>query len=154
MLNLNIKVQNVSVEQNAPINVFYKVFAPDTTGRMIPTLIRNSENSKAKDTFIKLLAKSKSLILNITAQVNDKWIQLTPQSTLTFQKVSQEELKDDVSEIVRQIMSQIAQDENKDLYERISIDLIATNEDTNIKLQEPEVIQTQVNEEDDESFLF
>ena len=154
MLNLNIQVPSVKVEQQAPINVFYKVFAPNPTGRMVPTLIRNSENSKAKDTFISLLAKSKSLILNITAQVNDKWVQLAPQSTLTFSKVSQDELKDDISDIVRQVMSQIAQDENKDLYDRISIDLIATNEDTNIKLQEPEVIQTQVNEEDDESFLF
>ena len=136
MLNLNIQVQNVSVEQNAPINVFYKVFAPNHTGRMVPTLIRNSENSKAKDTFISLLAKSKSLILNITAQVNDKWVQLAPQSTLTFSKVSQDKLKDDVSNIVKQVMSQIAQDENKDLYDRISIDLIAKNEDADIKLQE------------------
>ena len=136
MLNLNIQVQNVSVEQNAPINVFYKVFAPNPVGRMVPTLIRNSENSKAKDTFISLLAKSKSLILNITAQVNDKWVQLAPQSTLTFSKVSQDKLKDDVSNIVKQVMSQIAQDENKDLYDRISIDLIAKNEDADIKLQE------------------
>ena len=151
MLNLNIQVQNVQVEQQAPINVFYKVFAPDTTGRMIPTLIRNSENSKAKDTFISLLAKSKSLILNITAQVNDKWVQLTPQTTLTFtKKISQDELKNNVSDIVKQVMSQIAHDSDIDLYDRISIDLIATNEDTNIKLQEPEAIQ----EEDDESFLF
>ena len=148
MLNLNLNIQNVQVEQKAPINVFYKVFAPDTTGRMVPTLIRNSENSKAKDTFVSLLAKSKSLILNITAQVNDKWIQLTPQTILTFTKVSKDELKDDVSEIVRQVMSQIAQDDNSDLYERISIDLIATNEDTNITLP------TEVNEEDDESIPF
>ena len=150
MLNLNIQVQNVQVEQQAPINVFYKVFAPNPTGRMVPTLIRNSEKVKAKDAFISLLAKSKSLILNITAQIDDKWVQLTPQSVLTFSKVSQDELKDNVSDIVRQVMSQIAQDDNRDLYERISIDLICTNEDTNIKLQEPEVIQ----EEDDESFLF
>ena len=152
MLNLNIQVPSVRVEQQAPINVFYKVFAPDTTGRMIPTLIRNSENSKAKDTFVSLLAKSKSLILNITAQVNDKWIQLAPQSTLTFSKVSQDELKEDVSEIVRQVMSQISHDENKDLYERISIDLIATT----TKLQEPETIQeiAEIKEEDDESFPF
>ena len=152
MLNLNIQVQNVQVEQQAPINVFYKVFLPDTTGRMIPTLIRNSENSKAKDTFVSLLAKSKSLILNITAQIDNKWIQLAPQSTLTFSKVSQDELKEDVSEIVRQVMSQISQDENKDLYERISIDLIATT----TKLQEPETIQeiAEIQEEDDESFPF
>ena len=152
MLNLNLNIQNVQVEQQAPINVFYKVFAPDTTGRMIPTLIRNSENSKAKDTFVSLLAKSKSLILNITAQIDNKWIQLAPQSTLTFSKVSQDELKEDVSEIVRQVMSQISQDENKDLYERISIDLIATT----TKLQEPETIQeiAEIQEEDDESFPF
>ena len=147
MLNLNLNIQNVQVEQQAPINVFYKVFAPDTTGRMVPTLIRNSGNSKAKDTFVSLLAKSKSLILNITAQVDDKWIQLAPQSTLTFTEVS----KDDVSEVIRQVMSQIAQqDENKDLYDRISIDLIAKNEDADIKLQEI----AEINEEDDESFLF
>ena len=135
MLNLNIQVQNVSVEQQAPINVFYKVFAPNPVGRMVPTLIRNSENSKAKDTFISLLAKSKSLILNITAQVNDKWIQLTPQTTLTFtKKISQDKLKDSVSDIVRQVMSQIAQDENRDIYDRISIDLIAANDDELIDL--------------------
>ena len=156
MLNLNIQVPNVQVEQQAPISVFYKVFAPDTTGRMIPTLIRNSGTSRAKDTFISFLSKSRSLILNITAQIDNKWIQLAPQSTLTFTKVSQDKLKDDVSDIVRQVMSQIAQDDNRDLYERISIDLIATNEDTNIKLQEPEAIQeiSEVNEEDDESFPF
>ena len=150
MLNLNIQVQNVRVEQQAPINVFYKVFAPNPIGKMVPTLIRNSGNVKAKDTFISLLAKSKSLILNITAQVNDKWVQLTPQSVLTFSKVSQDELKDNVSDIVRQVMSQIAQDENLDLYERISIDLIAKNEDADIKLQEI----AEIKEEDDESFLF
>ena len=150
MLNLNIQVQNVSVEQQAPINVFYKVFAPNPTGRMVPTLIRNSEKVKAKDAFISLLAKSKSLILNITAQIDDKWVQLTPQSVLTFSKVSQDELKDNVSDIVRQVMSQIAQDENKDLYDRISIDLIAKNEDADIKLQEI----AEIKEEDDESFLF
>ena len=136
MLNLNIQVQNVQVEQQAPINVFYKVFAPNSDGRMVPTLIRNSENSKAKDTFVSLLAKSKSLILNITAQIGDKWVQLTPQSVLTFtKKVSQDKLKDNVSDIVKQVMSQIAQYDDRDLYERISIDLIVTNEDTNIKLQ-------------------
>ena len=150
MLNLNLNIQNVQVEQQAPINVFYKVFAPNPVGRMVPTLIRNSENSKAKDTFVSLLAKSKSLILNITAQIDDKWVQLTPQSVLTFSKVSQDELKDNVSDIVRQVMSQIAQDSDMDLYDRISIDLIAKNEDTNIKLQESEVIQ----EEDDESIPF
>ena len=150
MLNLNIQVQNVQVEQQAPINVFYKVFAPNPTGRMVPTLIRNSENSKAKDTFVSLLAKSKSLILNITAQIDNKWVQLTPQSVLTFSKVSQDELKDNVSDIVRQVMSQIAQDENKDLYDRISIDLIAKNEDADIKLQEI----AEIKEEDDESFPF
>lgn len=150
MLNLNIQVQNVSVEQQAPINVFYKVFAPNPTGRMVPTLIRNSEKVKAKDAFISLLAKSKSLILNITAQIDDKWVQLTPQSVLTFSKVSQDELKDNVSDIVRQVMSQIAQDENKDLYDRISIDLIAKNEDADIKLQEI----AEIKEDDDESFLF
>ena len=148
MLNLNIQVQNVQVEQQAPINVFYKVFAPNPTGRMVPTLIRNSENSKAKDTFVSLLAKSKSLILNITAQIDNKWVQLTPQSVLTFSKVSQDELKDNVSDIVRQVMSQIAQDGDIDLYDRISIDLIAKNEDTDITLQ------TGVNEEDDESIPF
>ena len=150
MLNLNIQVQNVSVEQQAPINVFYKVFAPNPVGRMVPTLIRNSENSKAKDTFVSLLAKSKSLILNITAQIDDKWVQLTPQSVLTFSKVSQDELKDNVSDIVRQVMSQIAQDGDIDLYDRISIDLIAKNEDADIKLQEI----AEIKEEDDESFLF
>lgn len=136
MLNLNIQVQGVQVEQNAPINVFYKVFAPNSIGRMVPTLIRNTEKTKAKDTFVSLLAKSKSLILNITGQLDDKWIQLTPQSVLTFQKSSQEELKDEVSEIVRQIMSQISRDDNIDLYERISIDLIAKNDDTSLELQE------------------
>ena len=147
MLNLNLNIQNVQVEQQAPINVFYKVFAPDTTGRMVPTLIRNSGNSKAKDTFVSLLAKSKSLILNITAQVDDKWIQLAPQSTLTFTEVS----KDDVSEVIRQVMSQIAQqDENKDLYDRISIDLIAKNDNANIVLQEI----AEIKEEDDESIPF
>ena len=150
MLNLNIQVQNVQVEQQAPINVFYKVFAPDTTGRMIPTLIRNSGKVKAKDTFISFLSKSRSLILNITAQIDDKWVQLTPQSVLTFSKVSQDELKDDVSNIVRQVMSQIAQDSDMDLYNRISIDLIAKNEDADIKLQEI----AEIKEEDDESFLF
>ena len=150
MLNLNIQVQNVQVEQQAPINVFYKVFAPNPTGRMVPTLIRNSENSKAKDTFVSLLAKSKSLILNITAQIDNKWVQLTPQSVLTFSKVSQDELKDNVSDIVRQVMSQIAQDGDIDLYDRISIDLIAKNEDADIKLQEI----AEIKEEDDESFPF
>lgn len=150
MLNLNIQVQNVQVEQQAPINVFYKVFAPNPTGRMVPTLIRNSENSKAKDTFVSLLAKSKSLILNITAQIDDKWVQLTPQSVLTFSKVSQDELKENVSNIVRQVMSQIAQDGDIDLYDRISIDLIAKNEDADIKLQEI----AEIKEEDDESFPF
>lgn len=149
MLNLNIQVQNVQVEQQAPINVFYKVFAPNPVGRMVPTLIRNSEKMKAKDTFVSLLAKSRSLILNITAQVNDKWVQLTPQSVLTFSKSSQDELKNEVSEIVRQIMSQISKDENNDLYERISIDLIAKNDDTSLELQEVSEIS-----EDDESFLF
>ena len=150
MLNLNIQVQNVQVEQQAPINVFYKVFAPDATGRMIPTLIRNSRTSKAKDTFISLLAKSKSMILNVTAQVaDDKWIQLAPQSTLTFtKKLSKDKLKDDVTDIVKQVMSQIAQDDNRDLYERISIDLIATNEDTNIQLEKPKTTSTiEVNDE-------
>ena len=66
MLNLNLNVQGVKVEQNAPINVFYKVFAPASDGRMVPTLIRNTEKTKAKDTFVSLLSKSKSLILNIT----------------------------------------------------------------------------------------
>ena len=151
MLNLNIQVQNVQVEQQAPINVFYKVFAPDTTGRMIPTLIRNSGASRAKDTFISFLSKSRSLILNITAQIADgKWIQLAPQSTLTFtKKASQDKLKDDVSDIVRQVMSQIAQDDNCDLYERISIDLIAINKDIDI-LQEV----AEINKEDDESIPF
>ena len=150
MLNLNIQVQNVSVEQQAPINVFYKVFAPNHTGRMVPTLIRNSENSKAKDTFVSLLAKSKSLILNITAQIDDKWVQLTPQSVLTFSKVSQDELKDNVSDIVKQVMSQISKDSDIDLYDRISLDLIVKNEDADIKLQEI----AEIKEEDDESFLF
>lgn len=154
MLNLNIQVQNVQVEQQAPINVFYKVFAPASDGRMVPTLIRNSGTLKAKDAFISFLSKSRSLILNITAQVDDKWVHLAPQSTLTFSKVSQDELKNNVSDIVKQIMSQIAQDENKDLYERISIDLIITNEDRNIKLQEPEAIQEVTEVNDDESFPF
>ena len=136
MLNLNIQVQNVQVEQQAPINVFYKVFAPNHTGRMVPTLIRNSGNSRAKDIFVSLLAKSKSLILNITAQMDDKWIQLAPQTVLTFSKVSNEELKENVSDIVRQVMSQIAHDSDIDLYDRISIDLISKNEDANIRLQE------------------
>lgn len=158
MLDLNIQVSGVQVEQQAPISVFYKVFAPSSDGRMIPTLIRNSGTSRAKDTFISFLSKSRSLILNITAQIaDDKWIQLAPQSKLTFeQKLSRDKLKDDVSDIVRQVMSQIAQQDDRDLYERISIDLIATNENTNIKLQEPEAIQevTEVNEEDSESFPF
>ena len=147
MLNLNIQVPNITVEQQAPINVFYKVFAPNPVGRMVPTLIRNSGTSRAKDTFISFISKSKSLILNVTAQIADgKWIQLTPQTTLTFQKkVSQDKLKDNVSDIVRQVMSQIAQDENRDLYERISIDLIATNTDIDINLQEVSEIK-----EDDE----
>ena len=136
MLNLNIQVQNVQVEQQAPINVFYKVFAPNHTGRMVPTLIRNSGNSRAKDIFVSLLAKSKSLILNITAQMDDKWIQLAPQTVLTFSKVSNEELKENVSDIVRQVMSQIAHDSDIDLYDQISIDLIAKNEDANIRLKE------------------
>lgn len=146
MLNLNIQVQNVQVEQQAPINIFYKVFAPDTTGRMVPTLIRNSGASKAKDIFVSLLAESKSLILNITAQIDDRWIQLAPQSKLTFANKAKDKLKDDVSDIVRQVMSQIAQDSNVDLYEKISVDLIATNQDPNIQLQEPEI--QEVNEED------
>lgn len=158
MLNLNIQVQNVQVEQQAPISVYYKVFAPTSDGRMVPTLIRNSGTSRAKDTFISLLSKSRSLILNITAQItDDKWIQLAPQSTLTFtKKVSQDKLRNDVSDIVKQVMHQIAQDDNHDLYEKISIDLIATNKDTNIKLQESESTQevTEINEEDDESFPF
>lgn len=152
MLNLNIQVQNVQVEQQAPINVFYKVFAPNPVGRMVPTLIRNSGTSRAKDTFISFLSKSRSLILNITAQIaDDKWIQLAPQSTLTFtKKVSQDKLKDDVSDIVRQVMSQITQDDNCDLYEKISIDLIAVNKDVDIKLQEV----AEINEEDNEIIPF
>lgn len=146
MLNLNIQVQNVQVEQQAPISVFYKVFAPNPVGRMVPTLIRNSGTSKAKDIFVSLLAESKSLILNITAQVDDRWIQLAPQSKLTFANKAKDKLKDDVSDIVRQVMSQIAQDSNVDLYEKISVDLIATNQDPNIQLQEPEI--QEVNEED------
>lgn len=138
MFTLNIKVQGVRMEQQAPINVFYKVFAPTSDGRMVPTLIRNTQTSKAKDTFISLLAKSKSLILNITGQLDDRWVQLTPQSVLTFSKVSKDQLKENVSDIVRQIMSQISKDENNDLYSKISVDLIATNEDTNIQLQEPD----------------
>lgn len=154
MLNLNIQVSGVKVEQQAPINIFYKVFAPNPIGRMVPTLIRNSGEMKAKDTFVALLSKSKSLILNITAQLDDKWIQLVPQSVLTFEKSSRDELKEEVSEIVKQVMSQIAQDDNRDLYERISIDLIATNEDTNIKLQESESTKEITEVEDDESFPF
>lgn len=149
MLNLNIQVSGVTVEQQAPINIYYKVFAPTSDGRMVPTLIRNEGAYKAKDRFLFLLSKSRSLILNITAQVNDKWIQLVPQSVLTFKNPGH--LKDDVSDIVKQIMSQISNDDNMDLYEKISIDLIATNKDTNIKLQEQ---NQEVNEEDDESITF
>lgn len=154
MLTLNLNIPNVQVEQQAPINVYYKVFAPNPMGRMVPTLIRNTEKTKAKDTFVSLLSKSKSLILNITAQLDDKWVQVAPQSVLTFSKSSQDELKDDVSDIIKQIMSQISKDDNCDLYEKISIDLIATNEDTSIKLQESESTQEISEVDDDESFPF
>lgn len=153
MFSLNLNVQGVKVEQQAPISVFYKVFAPNPVGRMVPTLIRNSGTYKAKDTFVSLLSKSKSLILNITAQLDDKWIQLVPQSVLTFSTSSKNELKEEVSEIVRQIMSQISQEDNIDLYEKISIDLIATNKDTDIKLQEQDQEVSEISE-DDESFPF
>lgn len=153
MLNLNIQVQGVTVEQQAPINIFYKVFAPNFEGRMVPTLIRNEGAYKAKDRFLFLLSKSRSLILNVTAQIaDDKWVQLAPQATLTFK--NQGSLKDDVSDIVRQIMTQIANDSNRDLYEKVSIDLIAVNKDTDIKLQEPEAIQEVSEVNDDESFPF
>lgn len=149
MLNLHIQVPGVEVEQQAPINVFYKVFAPNPTGRMVPTLIRNEGTSKAKDRFLFLLSKSRSLILNVTAQIaDDKWVQVAPQATLTFE--NRGTLKDDVSDIVKQIMSQIAQDENRDLYNRVSIDLIAINKDVGINLQEV----AEINEEDDESIPF
>ena len=146
MLNLNIQVPNVQVEQQAPISVYYKVFAPDTTGRMVPTLIRNTEDYKAKDRFLFLLSKSRSLILNITASVDNKWVQLASQTKLTF--TNKGKLKDDVSHIIKQVMSQIANDSHHDLYEKISIDLIAVNTDANIKLQ------SEVNEEDNESIPF
>ena len=144
MVNLNIQVQNVRVEQPAPINVFYKVFAPNHTGRMVPTLIRNNGKEKAKDIFVALLEKSKALILNITAQIDLKWEHIPPHTVLTFTEGSQDEIKEQVSEIIRQVMSQIAKDEHRDLYDRISLDLIVKNEDAGI-LQE-------IKEDDDDLF--
>lgn len=145
MFTLNIQVPNVTVEQQAPISVYYKVFAPNPAGRMVPTLIRNSADYKAKDRFLFLLSKSRSLILNITGQLGDKWVQIVPQTTLTFKNPGK--LKDDVSDIVKQIMSQIAQDDNRDLYEKVSIDLIAINKDINVNLQEPDQEVSEISED-------
>lgn len=131
MLSLNIKVPNVEVEQQSDINVFYKVFVPNKEGRFVPTLIRNSGNLKAKDKFVRMINISREMILQVTGQIDNNWVQLAPQSTLTFTDTPS---KEDVTEIVRQVMSQIVQDGDRDLYTRISIDLIAANDDELIDL--------------------
>lgn len=137
-LSLNLNLANVEITKQSPISVFYKHFLPNKDGRFVPTLYRNAQ-TKAKEQFLADLAKTKEVIMDISATMDyekNEWFRLTQQTNLKFDTSDVEQLKTMINEVVKQTMSAIAKDEHRDLYDRISIDLIIA--DSNREQTQPQ----------------
>lgn len=131
-LALNLNLPNVEVKDTSRISVFYKHFQPDNTGRFIPTLYRNNVK-KAKQQFLEHLAETKKLILRISATTDiaqNEYFQLCNQQDITFKSEMMETLTADVNTLIKQVIETIETDENTDLYEKVSIDLIVKDKES------------------------
>ena len=124
---LNLQVANVKAETQAPLNVYYKHFADDGKGNYVPTLIRNQNNVGAKAQFVEELKENPKLFIDISATMDkqtNKWFNICPRTIVDLEGG---DIANSVDEIVKQTMSAVGKDPQKELYESISISLLVAN---------------------------